>query len=247
MGSPTRRFVHQRRKGRGPQHPTVDRCTQDRCHVARRCGLFDKPPINRLPLKRRVAECPIVRMLGDQRIGTLPEVMPQAGPLRFIACRVTLECRFNQAQALTDAKARLDDGRTKAAVPRRSASPMALVECAHIATTHGLHQVRQAGLRGWGDQQPYFVVQQCVGMDDHIGIECRLPQASEVEVTINCSNEHRLTALTAMNDQVGLPGKDDTAKSGHENTLQEDSKPDSHSRRICRACGRLERWVEQAR
>ena len=141
--------------------------------------------------------------------------MPQAGPLSLIAYGLTFNSGFNQAQALTDGATRLNDGRPKTAIPWRSTPPMALVECAHIPTTCRLHQVRQAGLGGRGDQQPDLGVQQRVGMDDHVGIDRRFTQTSEVMFTINGGDEHCLSALAAMNDQVGLPRKDDTAKSSH--------------------------------
>lgn len=184
-----------------------------------------------MALERRVAKCPIVRVFGDQRIGTLPQVMSQAGAIRLIARHGTLDHGFNQTHALTDAAARLDDRGTKAAIPRRSASPMALVECADIPTAHRLHQVREAGLGRRRDQQPDLVVQQGVGMDQHLGVGRRFAQPGQVTHAISGNGKNHLTALSAMDDQVGLSGENNTAKSGHGGALQAGSNPKAHCRR----------------
>ena len=207
--SPSRHLVHPLQKAGGSQRPAAQAGRRDLPHLGGRHRLSEEVPPGRLAIEGRVAKRPEQRVVGEQRIGALPQVVARAGPAvsgRIDSDSRTYRVQLDVAHARQQPAVGLDQAGAEAAFPQRAAALVALVEPPHVIAPQRLHHAAQPlGHRGRG-QQVHVIVHQYIGVQRDLRRHRRLAQEAEVALAIRVVAKQRGAVVAALEQVVRVAG-----------------------------------------
>ena len=181
-----------------------------------------------LSLEGRVAQRPEDRVVVDERITALPEVMRGARPavVGGIGGQARMHGgQFDVPQAGKQEAPALEHRVSIAAFPHRARAAMPAVEGADIAATEALHHAPEGVGHLRRRQQEHLVVDERVAMQGDLVACGRLPKRGQEPLAIGVVQRERLAIVRPMNDQMRVPRDTQARQPGHSGDLIPDSGP----------------------